>query len=270
MYKLSNMLPNSVRRWLWRISDGEYRRARNESRKRTGIARGMKNEAGAAIIRSDGTSVLEGPFKGMKYLDHVRKNIPTEKLLGTYEKELWGVVHEIVNSSYESVVILGAAEGYYAVGLAYRMPKVEVVAFEAQSDIRLRLTQLARENQLANRIVCKGKCDAAKLESQLARGGRALVVCDIEGAESVVLDPAAAPSLLSTDLLVEVHDHIVSDVTALIVARFRSTHDVMTVSSVSRLVQDFTSSAEISSDLMLAAMDEWRSPHNKWLWMRAR
>src|SRR5262245_41340678 len=72
-------------------------------------------------------SVQRGPFAGMVYPDHAAVGSTLyPKLLGSYERELHQTVDDIVRLGYDTVVDIGAAEGYYAVGLAMKMPGTQV------------------------------------------------------------------------------------------------------------------------------------------------
>ncbi len=74
--------------------------------------------------------VRAGPFAGMRYVDTSVGSCFIPKLLGTYERELASKVEWICRQQPELVVDIGAAEGYYAIGLAMRIPAARVVAFE--------------------------------------------------------------------------------------------------------------------------------------------
>ena len=59
--------------------------------------------------------VLSGPFKGLK----MRQKFPTKPmLLGVWEKELSFIWDSLGNQRF--IVDVGAAEGFYAVGLAQK------------------------------------------------------------------------------------------------------------------------------------------------------
>ena len=78
-----------------------------------------------------GGLVAGGPFKGLRYVDSAMGSTLGPKLLGTYEKELNHIVERIIARAYGTVVNIGAGEGYYAVGLATRMPDSRIICFEA-------------------------------------------------------------------------------------------------------------------------------------------
>ena len=51
-------------------------------------------------------------------------------LLGTWELELTEIWERILANDYSLMVDVGAAEGYYAVGMNLRKPNAEVIAYE--------------------------------------------------------------------------------------------------------------------------------------------
>src|SRR5262249_28235334 len=103
-----------------------------------------------------------GPFAGTKPLPSpVFPPLPSGSLLGTAELELHGAIEELVERSYRTVLNLGAADGYYAVGLARRLPSARVVAFETVGELRDIAARSAAANRVADRVHVTGHCDAA-------------------------------------------------------------------------------------------------------------
>lgn len=86
---------------------------------------------------------------------------------------------------------LGAAEGYYAVGLALKSPASTVYAFEIDHRARRLCRKMARANAVSN-LVVDSACDATRLASIPSR---TFIVCDCEGAELEILRPDLAPPL---------------------------------------------------------------------------
>jgi hypothetical protein len=80
--------------------------------------------------------VHSGPFAGMRWIssapDCARIHIP--KLLGIYERELNPYIDQACALNFSRIVDVGAAEGYYAVGMALRNPHARVIAFEIAFD----------------------------------------------------------------------------------------------------------------------------------------
>src|SRR2546425_613282 len=68
--------------------------------------------------------VLFGPFAGMRL---VAETAFLPELLGIWEQELHPVIEGLIAADPDLVVNVGGANGYYAVGLARRIPRAAVV-----------------------------------------------------------------------------------------------------------------------------------------------
>ncbi len=130
------------------------------------------------------------------------------RVLGTYECELWPQVEELCRRSHDGMVTVGAAEGYYTVGLARRKPGVPIWAFEADEAIRAALEVNLKLNGVEGQVRVAGRCELAELVAALDGLQNPLVIVDIEGGERELLDPEKSPALRKADILVEVHDFV--------------------------------------------------------------
>src|SRR5947209_5143244 len=75
-------------------------------------------EIARILVDAYGTTVLNGPFRGQIYSRASLLNrVSGPRLLGSYEQELHPIFGNL-DPSYEAFVDVGAAEGYYAVGMA--------------------------------------------------------------------------------------------------------------------------------------------------------
>jgi hypothetical protein len=229
----------------------------------------------SALFKDGDIAVLSGPFKGMRYFDEVVWGPITPKWLGSYEVELAAIIETIVARAYEVIVDVGCAEGYYAVGLAYRNHHARVHAYDADFISRRQTRRLAALNGLKDRVLVSGYCTAADLERHAGRHG--LLVCDIEGFERSLLDPVSCPSLKGFDILVEVHEGAWSKSTLdLLKDRFAASHDVLSVTATDR--KDWIRQQPGVSDLLTRsgsehlfdALNEHRTPEQKWLWLQAK
>lgn len=167
--------------------------------------------------------VQSGPFKGMKYLRHSTGSVVLPKLIGTYEFELHPIIQSIDYKTYDQVIDIGAAEGYYAVGLSRFYQVKHMLAFEASKNGRRKLKKLARINKVFN-ISIKGKCEISTLKKNLQKGGRYLIIVDIEGYEKTLLSPKQIPELRQADILVELHPNQHANLEGIIRERFDETH----------------------------------------------
>ena len=62
--------------------------------------------------------VQDGPFRGMEYKCDSIWGSKYPKLVGSYEFELQPIVRYLFQKKFDTVINIGAAEGYYAVGWA--------------------------------------------------------------------------------------------------------------------------------------------------------
>jgi methylase of polypeptide subunit release factors len=104
------------------------------------------------------------------------------KLLGSYERELHPWIERICRGQYTEIIDVGCAEGYYAVGLARRLPNVKVYAYDIDADARQLCKAMARLNGIADRVTVRGACDAEELLS-IPISGRGLIISDCGGYE---------------------------------------------------------------------------------------
>ena len=128
----------------------------------------VKAEA-ARIVRLEGLDTLarqvaalcqnrvqSGPFAGLVYPDTTLNAHATPKLLGCYEAELHPALDQVLQTAYDSVVDIGSAEGYYAVGLALKLPEPErwrrVYAYDMDADARELGRQTIAANDCAERL----------------------------------------------------------------------------------------------------------------------
>lgn len=219
-------------------------------------------------------TVQTGPFKGLVYFDETVWGSITPKWLGSYESELHAIVREIEAGSYETVIDVGCAEGYYAVGLAVLMPGVKVFAFDTDFISRGQVRRLAALNRVTDRVEVRTFCHHADLDA--LSHGKTLVVCDIEGFEAELLDPEAAPALRQDDILVEVHEasELSTEMERLLQSRFESSHEIQRVTACDRGSWIAQHGAELPGAIPAAALvkatAEDRATGRVWLWMRTK
>src|SRR4029450_13683825 len=217
---LRSLCPESVRRGWWYLSDPDWRAQYRTAKDRSKVIGDLQKQAHDDIWRQTGGRIASGPFQGLQYGHSPQIGIFPQKLLGTYECELWPIVEEIVAKPYSLVIDVGAAEGYYVCGLAKRMPEARVIAFETQRTCHSQLRAIAVANGLQERITIRGFCSPSDLAQAVEVGNRTLVVCDSEGGERDLLDMDRVPALRNVDVLVEVHENLAPGVGAAIERQF--------------------------------------------------
>jgi len=221
----------------------------------------------AEAVKRFGAVVQTGPFSGMTVA--IRSSWGDgdllSKLLGCYEAELHEAMEAAIAAEPDVVVNIGAAEGYYSVGLACRLPNATVHAFDTSTDAQSVCREAARLNGVERRVDVGGHCAPETLQRVLARGQRPLVVCDCEGEEVTLLDPARVPALLSASVIVECHEFVVPNCTQAIGDRLVATHDLAVVTESGRNPNAFPFLQRYSSLDRWIAVCEFRPCMMHWL-----
>lgn len=226
------------------------------------------NRITQAIIKRHGLVVLDGPFAGMRYVPEAAGSSLLPKLLGSYEAELHQTLATIIGSGSRTIIDVGCAEGYYAVGLALKMPGARVFAYDIDPRARRLCEELARVNGVSERVVVGKECDREQLEKSL--DDRSLVICDCEGYELELLDPGRVLKLYVSDVLVELHDFIDRTISPTIISRFARTHDISLVSSLDRDPSTYSPLESFSDWDQRVAVAEFREEQMQWAFMRAK
>ena len=227
------------------------------------------------LVRSrTNRQVAAGPFAGMRYVDDATGSAYVPKLLGIYERELYPTIEQIIAEKVPHIIDIGAAEGYYAVGLAWRLSGASVDAFELTERGRSLLSEMARLNGVADRVHVLGACDVESLNKALSNPGTSLVICDVEGFEQTLLQPEIVPGLRTVALLVELHDFAVRGIGAQLRARFEATHEIEEIWSEERNLSEFPYRSLMTRLLpekyIQNSISEHRPERMSWLWLRPR
>lgn len=214
--------------------------------------------------------VLSGPFAGMVYPRPAGDLGFLPRLVGSYEAELHEHIEQVVEDGPSLVVVVGAGDGYYAVGLALRLPEARVIAFEAHSEMRRVCTELAQANGVAERVRVAGRCTPDTLVRALREEEETFVFMDCEGCEVELLDPRRVPGIESCDLVVELHDFLVPDNGPLIRDRFSPTHSVRIVRGSPTSKGRCPGLSLLDEEDQRFALDEFRPGSGSWAVIRRR
>jgi hypothetical protein len=217
--------------------------------------------------RTDGV-IQSGPFAGMQLLQEEawEDDNQSTKIIGCYEMELHGTIEmEITRLAGKSakIVNIGCAEGYYAVGIARRLPDAVVTAADVLSDA-IRITRAtAAVNNVTNIVISDDVDDMMN--------GPDLIVMDCEGAEINYLDIDKCPGLRRSTVIVECHDMPERSCTNILASRFNDTHEVLFChAEESRNPNCYPLLRELASHYRWLAVSEGRPNVMSYLVMRPR
>jgi hypothetical protein len=215
---------DGLRAAAWRVAPGRMAdRARTYEvgvRQRTGLA-----NLGATFLRAHGDRVLHGPVAGLRLCsDRIAEiDAPVAKLLGSYEQEIHGAIAAALARSPKLFVDLGAADGYFAAGVA-KAAKVPVHAFDLSPNARDLTMATAARNGVAERMIMHRRASAGALAA--IDLDRAFVLCDIDGPERDLFGEGLVEKLQTSTVIIEMHELPNPDVVDVLTSRFRATHEV--------------------------------------------
>lgn len=224
------------------------------------------------VTRATRCCVQSGPFRGMRYVVSACGSEYCPKLLGTYEKELHSILAEVSKKRYSAVVDIGCGEGYYSIGLARLLSASSVWACDIDPEARLQVAQLGRLNNVDNRVFIGGDWQQLGVWQSLVEGEKILVKCDVEGEESVILNPETCSAFRNSDVIVEVHDASTTggEIAELLEGRFSQSHRIRKVPFVGRSAADWPLDTWAPPSMRLDAVEERRHYGVMWMYMEAR
>ena len=218
--------------------------------------------------------VLTGPFRGMAYLNTSDFGPIAPKWLGSYEAEIQDFVCEFCKRGYETIVNIGSAEGYYAVGFARANAASCIFAFDIDPFARRALAELAQLNGVVDRIEIRNICTWNVLND--LRSGKQLLFIDIEGAELDLLNPDECDALRRSDILVEAHQSgdMGNEIEETICSRFAASHDIQRRQRTDRSEWIATNrhvwDKRLSEEEVVRATNEFRTGNQVWLWLKSK
>jgi hypothetical protein len=222
------------------------------------------------VIKHNGLNVVSGLFKGLCFIENSAEGCHVPKLLGCYEQPLEPILKKIIqNGVYTSIIHIGCAEGYYAVGMARLMPDTRVFAYDVNPKAIETCKLLAEKNAVADLFEFGAEfhtTDFEKFEQE-----NVLIFCDIEGAEVDLLNMDEAPTLISMDVIVETHDIIKKGCLEQLNSHFKNTHSVYKIEdNGQRCLKNSPSWFNNLAHLdQLLSVWELRSGPTPWLYMKS-
>jgi hypothetical protein len=191
--------------------------------------------------------IAAGPFAGQRLGGTAAGDCEGPVLLGAYESETQDWLEREFARGWNIAVNVGSHVGVYSTGLAMRLRDATVYAFEMDEALRAETRRSADVNGVGARVQALG-CATPELLASLPipPGEGALVVCDCEGAERELMDPARVPWLVKSALCVELHDFAAPGATDALHARFAPSHDLLIVEQAPRDAATWASRAHIA------------------------
>lgn len=182
------------------------RRSNRDFMRITGIRREL---LGRRIYEEASGSVLYGDFKGLKLVSHRwgARDLGSI-MLGEYERNIVEYINK-VDASRTTFVDVGAADGFYAVGLLHNGRMERSICYESSEDGRRSIGVNARANGVQNAISIRGTASKLFAEELLKELGdelkNSVFLFDIEGGEFDLLTNDNLEILQNSILIIELH-----------------------------------------------------------------
>lgn len=222
------------------------------------------------LLQQQGTIVMQGALAGLDFIEQSAEGCHIAKLLGCYEQPLQPYIQQAIEANYHTILNIGCAEGYYAVGMARHMSNTKIMAYDINSNAQSTCQALANKNKVSDRVTIGALFSPEDFAQYIHT--HTLVLCDIEGAEKDLLDPIKAPALAGMDIIVESHEAMHPGLTQELVNRFKDTHDITLIQDngqrqLANMPAWFNNLAHLDQ---LLAVWEWRSGATPWLVMKVK
>ena len=139
-------------------------------------------------------TVKYGPFKGLRLTHNPwwgQLDLGSQ-CLGLYEKEILKFIENIEDGQFTNFIDIGAADGYYAVGLLSTGKIQRSICFEKTDKGREAIFTNWKNNGAIGQLVVKAKANFESIATLTEHDlERSLILIDIEGGEFELLNKSA-------------------------------------------------------------------------------
>jgi hypothetical protein len=127
--------------------------------------------------------------------------------LGLYEKEILNLIS--AHGPFKTFLDIGAADGYYAVGLLHAKMAKKAICFEISEDGQRAIERNWRLNGKPGKLEVYGEADGHSISSIAEKlCENTLVLIDVEGFEFQLLSPELIAILGQCNVVLEIHNWI--------------------------------------------------------------
>jgi len=224
------------------------------------------------IRRLTASEVQQGPFRGMTISEVTSwyGGDVVQKLIGSYERELWDWVEEAIGNAPNRVINVGCSEGYYAVGMGMRLPTATIHAIDIDPAAMKACEATARANRAEGNLRLELGWTSGSIRNVLRQPGKSLLFVDCEGCEAALFDTLESDAYRAAEIIVECHDFAVPGISETLLAKLGKSHDARIIGTGPRNAQEFPSLANLSPDLIDTALTERRPGHMNWIYAKPK
>jgi hypothetical protein len=209
-------------------------------------------------------TILNGPFKGMKYIKTSTFGPILPKLIGSYEEPINLWIEEVLNNEYDTIINIGSGEGYYASGFAKYSPNSNVFAFDIDKRGILLLNKIKYLNNL-NNLSTSSDISYNFINDIIFK--KSLIFIDVEGYEYFYLNLDNIPNLTKSDIIVEVHNFIIPNLEEILIKRFQNSHHMHVIKDPNTRLSSYYNLNKFSNTQKDFLIDEKRYKNMSWMFL---
>lgn len=229
-----------------------------------------KNKAWNVLLQKHNYIVAYGPFAGMRLSEKVwwSKNDRITQTLGCYEEHVLKKLCDFATQGATKFIDIGAADGYFAVGMSFSRIYPEVVAFEIAVEGQKRILENAIANNCAAKLSVFGEANIESIIRETKNAKTATVLIDIEGAEYDFLSDEILKTLSKSNVICELHPWVVEDgysAQKYLINRAEKVFNIELIKRETYNPNSFSEFYDLSDEERLIAVGEGRGKNMQWL-----
>lgn len=153
-------------------------------------------------------TIAHGPLKGFRFVEETHWSAADRggMILGIYEQEILNELRNIP-SRYKIFIDLGAADGYYGVGVLVGKLFENSYCYEITEAGRAVIRKNAEHNKVSSKVIVRGEA-TKQIASEIPKNERdvSVLFVDIEGAEFDLFDSNFFQDFQTSIIFIETHD----------------------------------------------------------------
>ena len=229
-----------------------------------------KNKILNHLLNIHDCKVAYGEFKGMRLNKNNfwSKNDLITYILSVYEKHVMNQLIKFSKLNNNVFIDIGAADGYFAVGMAYSKSFKKVYAFEIETLARENLKKNAKDNFCENKIFINKEANFNSLKKIIDTDEISTILIDIEGGEFELLTKDILNLVKKCMVIIELHPNLVKDGSKKQERLLNICEDFFEISMIERESYNpnkFEELSEFTDEDRLISFGEGRGRNMQWL-----
>jgi hypothetical protein len=234
-----------------------------------------KQKALSILEKKYKNQIAYGLFKGMK-LTTSNSWDPFSKInqiLGTYEEHVLQELLYFKEKGINCFIDIGAADGYFAVGMAYSQTFENIYAFEISRLGQEIILDTATQNQCEQLITINGEANSSTIAELIWQHKQAVFLIDIEGAEYTFLNLEMLDLLKNCCVICELHPWLIEkgyELQNILLSTASERFDINIIKREVYRPNNYEEFDDFTDEERLIAVGEGRHKNMQWLVLKPK